>query len=106
MDFVHNSYIRMIAASRIGQQAGFHADSSIAAAFNVRQATTVIGAFVDVLFDEKLPNILNAIEVEVPEHCLYNWKVPMFVSMDKNSCRFRCPYSGSCPTFDFGTYNQ
>merc|ERR1740130_813981 len=37
------------------------------AAASVGQVTQVIGAVVDVQFDEKLPKILNALEVEVPK---------------------------------------
>ena len=41
--------------------------SSTAAAFNAGKVTQVIGAVVDVQFAEKLPKILNALEVEVPK---------------------------------------
>ncbi len=46
--------------------AGVRAYSSSAAA-SAGKVTTVIGAVVDVQFDEKLPKILNALEVEVPD---------------------------------------
>jgi F-type H+-transporting ATPase subunit beta len=39
--------------------------SSTAAAFNIGKVTQVIGAVVDVQFEDKLPKILNALEVEV-----------------------------------------
>eukprot|EP00957_Ditylum_brightwellii_P102952 7846175-Ditylum_brightwellii.AAC.1 len=39
--------------------------SGSAAAMSTRQVTQVIGAIVDVQFNEKLPKILNALEVEV-----------------------------------------
>ena len=45
---------------------GVRAYSSTAAAFNVGKVTQVIGAVVDVQFEDKLPKILNALEVEVP----------------------------------------
>merc|ERR1719157_76035 len=57
----------MIAARRFTQQAGIRAYSSTAAAFNTGKVTTVIGAVVDVQFPDKLPKILNALEVEVAE---------------------------------------
>ena len=41
--------------------------SSTAAAFNSGKVTQVIGAVVDVQFEDKLPKILNALEVDVPE---------------------------------------
>ena len=47
--------------------AGVRAYSSTAAAFSAGKVTTVIGAVVDVQFDDKLPKILNALEVEVPD---------------------------------------
>mmetsp|Transcript_48152 Transcript_48152/g.49006 ORF Transcript_48152/g.49006 Transcript_48152/m.49006 type:complete len:132 (+) Transcript_48152:65-460(+) len=57
----------MIAARRFTQQAGIRAYSSTAAAFNTGKVTTVIGAVVDVQFPDKLPKILNALEVEVAD---------------------------------------
>jgi len=57
----------MIAARRLVQQASARAYSSTAAAFNTGKVTTVIGAVVDVQFPDKLPKILNALEVDVPE---------------------------------------
>merc|ERR1719316_509626 len=57
----------MIAARRIAQQAGVRAYSSTAAALSTGKVTQIIGAVVDVQFDEKLPKILNALEVDVPE---------------------------------------
>ena len=47
--------------------AGVRAYSSTAAALSTGKVTTVIGAVVDVQFDEKLPKILNALEVDVPD---------------------------------------
>ena len=41
--------------------------STTAAALNTGKVTTVIGAVVDVQFPDKLPKILNALEVEVAE---------------------------------------
>lgn len=56
----------MIAARRLAQQVGnVRAYSSTAAAFNFGKVTQVIGAVVDVQFEDKLPKILNALEVEV-----------------------------------------
>jgi F0F1-type ATP synthase beta subunit len=39
--------------------------SSTVGAFNIGKVTQVIGAVVDVQFEDKLPKILNALEVEV-----------------------------------------
>ena len=47
--------------------AGARAYSSTAVNSSVGKVTQVIGAVVDVQFDEKLPKILNALEVEVPK---------------------------------------
>jgi hypothetical protein len=44
---------------------GVRAYSSTAAAFGTGKVTQVIGAVVDVKFEDKLPKILNALEVEV-----------------------------------------
>lgn len=41
--------------------------STVAAFNNVGKVTQVIGAVVDVKFEDKLPKILNALEVEVAE---------------------------------------
>jgi len=57
----------MIAARRIAQQAGVRAYSSTAGALSAGKVTTVIGAVVDVQFPDKLPKILNALEVEVAD---------------------------------------
>ena len=46
---------------------GVRAYSSTSSLFAAGKVTQVIGAVVDVQFDEKLPKILNALEVEVPE---------------------------------------
>jgi F-type H+-transporting ATPase subunit beta len=46
---------------------GVRAYSSTASLFGAGKVTQVIGAVVDVQFDEKLPKILNALEVEVAE---------------------------------------
>jgi len=54
----------MFAARRVTQLAGVRAYSSTTALFNGK-VTQVIGAVVDVQFDDKLPKILNALEVEV-----------------------------------------
>jgi F-type H+-transporting ATPase subunit beta len=56
----------MIAARRLVQKGSLRAYSSTVAAFNVGKVTQVIGAVVDVKFEDKLPKILNALEVEVP----------------------------------------
>jgi F0F1-type ATP synthase beta subunit len=53
--------LRRIAVSSV------RAYSSTAAAFGVGKVTQVIGAVVDVQFEDKLPKILNALEVEVPQ---------------------------------------
>jgi len=55
----------MLAARRIAQLGGTRAYSSTAALWSTGKVTQVIGAVVDVQFDEKLPKILNALEVEV-----------------------------------------
>jgi len=60
----------MIAAARlVSQRAGVRAYSStpslLSAVFNKGKVTQVIGAVVDVQFEDKLPKILNALEVEV-----------------------------------------
>merc|ERR1719188_1006275 len=54
----------MFAARRIAQLSGKRAYSSSAARLSTGKVTQVIGAVVDVQFDEKLPKILNALEVE------------------------------------------
>jgi F0F1-type ATP synthase beta subunit len=41
--------------------------STTVAALNTGKVTTVIGAVVDVQFPDKLPKILNALEVEVAD---------------------------------------
>ena len=46
---------------------GVRAYSSTASLFSAGKVTQVIGAVVDVQFEDKLPKILNALEVEVPE---------------------------------------
>ena len=51
----------------IATATGIRAYSSTASVFSTGKVTQVIGAVVDVQFDEKLPKILNALEVEVPE---------------------------------------
>ena len=56
--FVFSSFLSLLAG-------GVRAYSSSAAAFSIGKVTQVIGAVVDVQFDEKLPKILNALEVEV-----------------------------------------
>mmetsp|Transcript_24118 Transcript_24118/g.50907 ORF Transcript_24118/g.50907 Transcript_24118/m.50907 type:complete len:500 (+) Transcript_24118:108-1607(+) len=55
----------MFAARRLASLGGARAFSGTAAASSVGKVTQVIGAVVDVKFDEKLPKILNALEVEV-----------------------------------------
>merc|ERR1719251_566672 len=58
----------MFAARRIAQHATqCRAFSGSAVAKAGGKVTQVIGAVVDVQFDEKLPKILNALEVEMPE---------------------------------------
>jgi F-type H+-transporting ATPase subunit beta len=57
----------MFAARRVAQIGGLRAYSSSAALLNVGKITQVIGAVVDVQFEDKLPKILNALEVEVPQ---------------------------------------
>merc|ERR1719251_825606 len=58
----------MFAARRIAQHATqCRAFSGTAARLSAGKVTQVIGAVVDVQFDEKLPKILNALEVEMPE---------------------------------------
>jgi hypothetical protein len=51
--------------SRIPFPGAHRAYSTTAALSSVGKVTQVIGAVVDVQFDEKLPQILNALEVEV-----------------------------------------
>merc|ERR1719356_2451454 len=57
----------MIAARRIAQLGGRRAYSTSSALLGTGRVTQVIGAVVDVQFDGKLPKILNALEVDVPE---------------------------------------
>jgi len=59
----------MFAARRIIQNAGIHRSfgGTSIAAMSTGRVTQVIGAVVDVQFDEGLPKILNALEVEVPK---------------------------------------
>jgi len=58
----------MLAARRLTQQAARRMAGNHAAAFmSTGKVTQVIGAVVDVQFDEKLPKILNALEVEVAD---------------------------------------
>merc|ERR1719356_1081929 len=57
----------MIAARRIAQLGGRRAYSTSSALLGTGRVTQVIGAVVDVQFDEDLPKILNALEVDVPE---------------------------------------
>jgi len=57
----------MLAARRIAQLGGSRLYSGTAATLDTGKVTQVIGAVVDVQFDGKLPKILNALEVEVPE---------------------------------------
>jgi ATP synthase F1 beta subunit len=57
----------MLAARKLAQLGGSRAYSASAALNAGGRITQVIGAVVDVQFDEKLPKILNALEVEVPE---------------------------------------
>merc|ERR1719221_839687 len=57
----------MIAARRIAQIGGRRAYSTSSALLGTGRVTQVIGAVVDVQFDEDLPKILNALEVDVPE---------------------------------------
>lgn len=54
----------MFAARRVASLGGARAFSGSAVASSVGKVTQVIGAVVDVQFDEKLPKILNALEVE------------------------------------------
>jgi len=49
------------------QTGGLRSFSSTSALWSTGKVTQVIGAVVDVQFDEKLPKILNALEVDVPE---------------------------------------
>jgi ATP synthase F1 beta subunit len=55
----------MFAARRVSQIGAARAYSTTAALFDTGKVTQVIGAVVDVKFDEKLPKILNALEVKV-----------------------------------------
>jgi len=57
----------MLAARRLANLAGARCYSGTAAALSTGKVTQVIGAVVDVQFDDKLPKILNALEVEVAE---------------------------------------
>merc|ERR1719221_1882364 len=57
----------MIAARRIAQIGGRRAYSTSSALLGTGRVTQVIGAVVYVQFDEDLPKILNALEVDVPE---------------------------------------
>merc|ERR1719162_2270394 len=57
----------MIAARKIAQLGGARAFGTSTAILGTGKVTQVIGAVVDVQFDEKLPKILNALEVEVPK---------------------------------------
>merc|ERR1712176_18816 len=57
----------MMAARKIAQLGGLRSFSSTSALWSTGKVTQVIGAVVDVQFDEKLPKILNALEVDVPE---------------------------------------
>ncbi|KAL7516458.1 hypothetical protein ACHAWX_001472 [Stephanocyclus meneghinianus] len=54
----------MFAARRVASLGAARAFSGSAVASSVGKVTQVIGAVVDVQFDEKLPKILNALEVE------------------------------------------
>jgi ATP synthase F1 beta subunit len=56
----------MIAARRIAQLGGSRAYTTSSALLGTGRVTQVIGAVVDVQFDNDLPKILNALEVEVP----------------------------------------
>jgi len=57
----------MMAARKISQIGGLRLFSGTSALWSTGKVTQVIGAVVDVQFDEKLPKILNALEVDVPE---------------------------------------
>merc|ERR1719178_579095 len=57
----------MMSARKIAQLGGLRSFSSTSALWSTGKVTQVIGAVVDVQFDEKLPKILNALEVDVPE---------------------------------------
>merc|ERR1719223_1403758 len=57
----------MLAASKLVQLGGRRAFSGSTAAMSAGKVTQVIGAVVDVQFDEKLPKILNALEGDVEE---------------------------------------
>merc|ERR1719356_1626397 len=57
----------MIAARRIAQLGASRAYSTSSALLGTGRVTQVIGAVVDVQFDDDLPKILNALEVQVPE---------------------------------------
>jgi len=54
-------------AWKIAQLGGLRSFSGTSALWSTGKVTQVIGAVVDVQFDEKLPKILNALEVDVPE---------------------------------------
>merc|ERR1719162_811180 len=55
----------MIAARKIAQLGGARAFGTSAPILGIGKVTQVIGAVVDVQFEEKLPKILNALEVKV-----------------------------------------
>jgi len=55
----------MLAARKIAQLGGVRAFGTSTPVFGIGRVTQVIGAVVDVQFDEKLPKILNALEVKV-----------------------------------------
>jgi len=57
----------MMSARKITQLGGLRTFSGTSALWSTGKVTQVIGAVVDVKFDEKLPKILNALEVDVPE---------------------------------------
>jgi len=57
----------MMTAWKIAQLGGLRSFSGTSALWSTGKVTQVIGAVVDVQFDEKLPKILNALEVDVPE---------------------------------------
>jgi len=56
-----------MAARKITQLGGLRSFSGTSSLWSTGKVTQVIGAVVDVQFDEKLPKILNALEVDVPE---------------------------------------
>merc|ERR1719330_1380023 len=57
----------MIAARKIAQLGGVRAFGTSTPALSTGKVTQVIGAVVDVQFEEKLPKILNALEVKVDD---------------------------------------